>query len=181
MGLFDRFRPRGSPATVISELVSAIFIFANQSAKAVVTALEQTPGPPLDPNAGSRMLFDFVFFNYQWVDRVAYNTLREERDGFMDALRAALIVELGGIALEPALSEVQRKEATEDFQIMLDEFLKEFGSYNATPASQGGEMRGTLFYEMGRRVAHTVGRPRDSRIIALASLRFCAISTPERI
>ena len=87
MSFFGPSKFRASPAHPIPTLVAAIMELSKHSADSLMTAMDEFDGGPADPHSGSRIFIDFLFFNYQWVDRVAFQTLGDLRIPFMDSLR----------------------------------------------------------------------------------------------
>ncbi|SRR6266542_2216038 len=171
MGFFSRSKPRASSEELILSLTPAVIALSKQSAEALMAAMKESGVGPGDPYAGTQMLIDFLFFNYQWVDRVAFKSLGDKRIPFMDSFRESLMAELAQFALVPTLSAKERAQGIEELQRSLDRFLVEFGTYNATPETQGGALKGTLFWEFGKRVALDSGNPNHLLVIGLASVQ----------
>jgi len=130
---------------VIAELVKRIMGYAVGATKALV--------PDNSPRA-LPILWVHIFFNYQWVDRVASKVLGAGRPSFMDSLRGALDNEIK-TALYSHLAPPQRQRAVDGLNEALDGFMLEFAEYGA-PASQGA-VKGTLFWEFGKKVANMLG------------------------
>ncbi len=109
------------------------------------------------------ILWVHIFFNYQWVDRVASKVLGAGRPSFMDSLRDALENEMKA-ALYSHLDPAQRQRAVDNADDALDSFMLEFAHYGA-PTSQGA-VKGTLFWEFGKTVANMLGQTDQAFVIA---------------
>ncbi len=140
---------------MIAELVRRIMGYAVGATKSLV--------PDTSPRA-LPVLFDHIFFNYQWVDRVASKVLGAGRPSFMDALRDALRIEMK-TAVYSHLEPAQQQRAVTNLDPLLDSFMVEFSRYG-TPSWGDSGVAGTLSYEFGKKVANKLGRAEDAFVIA---------------
>jgi len=142
---------RGQEA--IAELVKRIMGYAVRATKCLVP----DESPKVLP-----ILWVHIFFNYQWVDRVASKILGAGRPTFMDSLRGALKNELK-MALYSHLEPAQRERAVDNMDEAMDNFMLEFAQYGA-PTSDGA-LKGTLFWEFGKKIANLLGQTDQAFVI----------------
>lgn len=130
---------------------------------------------PLVPDGSPRtvpVLLDHIFFNYQWVDRVAAKVLGAGRPSFMDALRDALKEEIMA-ALFSHLEPDQRRLAVDNLDPFLDDFMVEFAQYGAPTNDKPGPS-GTLFYEFGKKIANKLGKTNQAFVVAAVATSAAA-------
>ncbi len=137
----------------IAELVKHIMGYAVGATKSLV--------PDGSPRA-LPILWVHIFFNYQWVDRVASKVLGAGRPSFMDSLRDALKDEMK-TALYSHLDPAQQQRAVDNAVDALNSFMLEFAHYGA-PTSQGA-VKGTVFWEFGKKVANMLGQTDQAFVI----------------
>ncbi|MGH2598816.1 MAG: hypothetical protein ACRDJ9_05455, partial [Dehalococcoidia bacterium] len=98
-----------------------------------------------------------------WVDRGASKVLGAGRPSFIDTLRDALKNEMK-TALYSHLEPAKRQRAVDNMDEALDAFMLEFAQYGA-PTSDGA-LKGTLFWEFGKKVANMLGKTNQAFVIA---------------
>jgi hypothetical protein len=153
--MFGSPRKPGAADDAIAELVRRIMASAVAATKPLVSDRSPMTVP---------VLLDHIFFNYQWVDRVAAKVLGAGRPAFMGALRDALNVEMMSV-LFSHLAPDQRRLAVVNLDPFLDDFLVEFAQYGApTPETPGPSE--TLFYEFGKKIANKLGKADQAFIVA---------------
>jgi hypothetical protein len=163
MALFGSFGGPSASEKIVAELVRRIMGYAVGATKSVVQE---------DSAAAIPVLLDHIFFNYQWVDRVAAKLLGAGRPAFMDPLREALMAEVKATVLSH-LSSDQRQRAVDNLDQLLDGFMIEFAAYGAPTPDKPGPT-GTLFYEFAKRVAAGSGHANEALIIAGAATNAAA-------
>jgi hypothetical protein len=155
---------------VRKELVSRIIDSAKQAVDGLILQLQNTANVEISNTAKFALFSDFVYLNYHWVDRLAFQVVRSARDQFMDQLHDELIRDYSNLVINkslPATAQARVKGALAD---QLDRFMMSFAEYPDTPATADRSMKGTLFYEFGKAIASELERPDDLQVSKLATI-----------
>jgi len=131
--------------------------------RGILNAAAQATNPLVLPtDARPPILMNFVFFFYHWVARHPSKFV-SGRPGFMDDLWGALAKEIKS-SLYVNLGPTERDKAVANLQPLLNDFMTEFARYRM-PSPEEERQPGTLFYELGRRVAEMAGHGREDYVV----------------
>lgn len=144
-------------------LGSAIQLAAASSTEALLDVLGRAEA---DAKTSNAVFLDFLFFYCHMTDRIVFARLgAQRRTPFMNALGFSVLADFArGVYATPQIQE-------SEFRILrerLNGFNAEFGSYQVADDATKG-LGGTLLWEFGKRVSHTLTSAADLDVITAAS------------
>jgi hypothetical protein len=172
MGFFNKSRSKPEPTKLHRELASWILESAKAATDRVLKAMMGRT--PLPQHAALGAFADFAFFNYHWIDRVAFQELGPRRDHFMDALHDEFLTCFVQAVTNSRLPDPIRARVADGFRQQLADFMHTFGKYALSPPNKGTP-QGTLLYEFAKCLAVELGCPNDASVIGAASIEAAGL------